>query len=214
MTVRESELPPSSPGRDDANEQALQRLVGDARAGDVAAFEELVFLHRDQVYGIAWQMTHNADDAMDVTQEVFVRVFRALGSFRGKARFATWLHRIVLNCAMDYLRHERRHRSGKVDLDEDFGGESQGEPRHRKLEPSVPGSQRETAGTHELQRQVLDALAQLSARQRQVFILRYYHELGLNEVADIMRTSPGTVKRHLFRAQARLKELLKELRPR
>lgn len=206
--------PASAAGRDVPNEQVLQRLVRDAHAGDAAAFEEIVYLHRDQVYGIAWQMTRNADDAMDVTQEVFVRVFRALGSFRGRARFATWLHRIVLNCAMDYLRHERRHRSGKVDLDEDFGAEPGDDTHRRRLEPSVPGSQRDTAGAHELQRRVLAALAQLSARQRQVFILRYYHELGLNEVAEIMRTSPGTVKRHLFRAQARLKELLKDLRPR
>jgi RNA polymerase sigma-70 factor (ECF subfamily) len=184
-------------------------IVRDVLAGNREAFDEIVFLYSDQVYATAWQLTRNADDAMDVTQEVFLRVFRALGSFKGTARFSTWLHRIVLNTCVDFVRREKRHRQGRVDPDE---REEDGE-QDRDLDRSTPGTQRETAQFHELQASVVGALGKLSAKQRQVFLLRYYNELSLKEIAEVLRCSVGAIKRHLYRAQVRLSELLKDIRP-
>ena len=205
----------SSPPTNDPAEQAMLRLVADAQQGDATAFEQLVFLHRDQVYAIAYQMTRNADDAMDVTQDAFIRLFRALPSFKAKARFSTWMHRVVLNCALDHLRHEKRHRAGKVDPDDD-APESNDPPgmTHRFPATSTPPTQRHAADAQQLQRRVREALRQLSSKQRQAFILRYYHDLNIVEVAEVMRSSQGTIKRHLFRAHERLKDILKDLRPR
>ena len=198
---------PTPARRTEPSEAAVAAIVRDVLGGNSDAFEELVFLYRDQVHATAWQMTHDADDAMDVAQEVFVRVYRALGSFRGKSRFSTWLHRIILNTCMDHVRREKKHRQGKVELDAQEDGEDR--PRHR--EPSVAHTQRETVYAHELQATVLEALKQVSARQRQVFLLRYYQELSLEEIGEVLRCSPGTIKRHLYRAQMRLKELLKDI---
>ena len=211
-------VPPTGPPpqhSNDPGEQAMLRLVADAQKGDTTAFEQLVFLHRDQVYAIAYQMTRNADDAMDVTQDTFIRLFRALPSFKGNARFSTWMHRVVLNCALDHLRHEKRHRSGKVDADDD-APESNDPPgmTHRVPAASTPPPQRNAADAQQLQQRVREALRKLSSKQRQAFILRYYHDLSILEVAEVMRSSQGTIKRHLFRAHERLKEILKDLRPR
>jgi RNA polymerase sigma-70 factor (ECF subfamily) len=199
--------PTASARRPEPSEAAVAAIVRDILAGNRDAFEEIVFLYRDQVHATAWQITHDAEDAMDVAQEVFVRVYRALGSFKGNSRFSTWLHRIILNTCMDHVRREKRHRQGKVELDAEEDGEDR--PKHR--EPSVPHTQRETVYAHELQVQVLEALKLISARQRQVFLLRYYQELSLEEIGEVLRCSPGTIKRHLYRAQMRLKELLKDI---
>src|SRR4051812_10610210 len=86
-------------------------LVQQTLAGNREAFDEIVFLFRDQVYATTWHMTRNTEDALDVAQEVFIRAYRALGSYKGRARFSTWLHRIVLNACIDHIRREKRHRN-------------------------------------------------------------------------------------------------------
>ncbi len=209
--VHPTDQPP--PHSTDASEQAMLRLVADAQKGDTTAFEQLVFLHRDQVYAIAYQMTRNADDAMDVTQDVFIRLFRALPSFKGKARFATWMHRVVLNCALDHLRHEKRHRSGKLEMDDDSNEATDPPGMIHRVSASSPPPQRKAADAQQLQQRVREALRKLSSKQRQVFILRYYHDLSILEVGEVMRSTQGTIKRHLFRAHERLKDILKDLRP-
>ncbi len=185
----------------------VRHLVELARAGQQDAFDDLVFRYRDQVYATAWHITHNTEDALDVTQEAFIRAFRALSSYKGHSRFSTWLHRIVLNTGIDYIRRERRHQH--VSTDEQ---EAESESRRTAVEGSSAPKQRDQVYDAELQKQVLAALDQLSARQRQVFMLRYYHELDTKETASVLKCTEGSVKRHLFRAQARLKELLRDLR--
>lgn len=192
---------------------AILKLVQQAQGGDRDAFDELVFLHRDQVYAACWHLTRHVDDALDVTQEVFLRAFRALSSFRGSSKFSTWLHRIVLNTSVDYVRRERRHWKNVSETEFEAGEEGE----FRRTPPpdaSVAASQREQVYARELQRRLHLALANLSARQREVFLLRYTQDLSLKEVAEIMRCSEGAVKRHLHRAQLRLRELLVDLSPR
>ncbi len=183
-------------------------LVQAARNGQSDAFDEIVFRYRDQVYAAAWQLTRNNDDAMDITQEAFMRAYSALGSYKGRSRFATWLHRVVLNTGIDYIRREKKHRHESTDQTDPETGKPSGGP-----ESSVAASQREHVYEKELQKQVLVALDDLSTRQRQVFVLRYYHDLDTKETAKVLKCTEGAVKRHLFRAQSRLRELLRDLGP-
>lgn len=193
------------PADDEASE--IRHLVELAQSGHHDAFEDLVFRYRDQVYATAWHLTHNAEDSLDVTQEVFIRAYRALSSYRGNSRFGTWLHRIALNTGIDYIRREKRHRHATTDditKADDSGREA--------ADSSSSPTQRDQVYEAELQRQVMAALDQLSPRQKQVFILRYYHELDTKETASVLKCTEGAVKRHLFRAQKRLRELLRDLR--
>lgn len=184
-------------------------LVQRAVAGDREAFDELVYLYRESVYSSCWHLTRNAEDAADVTQEVFIRVYRALSSFKGNARFTTWLHRVVLNTCLDHIRREKKHRKN-VSSDE----LEQEEGRTRDLPGStVQAGQRQHIYHQQLQARVLLALGELSGRQREVFLLRYYQELELRQIAETLRCSEGSVKRHLHRAQQRLREILKDIRP-
>lgn len=198
----------STGGRNsDQDNQEVRQLVELALAGRQDAFEDLVFRYREQVYATARQLTHNTEDALDVTQEAFIRAYCALSSYKGRSRFSTWLHRIVLNTGIDYIRREKRHRHVSTDERTDSG-----EERHQPLEDSVDASQRDHIYDRELQRQVLSALDELSVRQKQVFMLRYFHELDTKETASVLKCTEGSVKRHLFRAQNRLRELLSDLR--
>ena len=207
-------MPAASHSSDTPNQAAVEApavlaLVRQAQAGNRDAFDELVFLYRDQVYAAAWQLTRNTDDALDVTQEVFLRAYRALSSFKGK--FSTWLHRIVLNTSVDYVRRERRHRRNVSETEFEQGEEGQpgGTP---SSDAACHPEQRERIYAAELQRRVNLALADLSGRQREVFLLRYVQDLNLKEIAEAIRCSEGAVKRHLHRAQLRLKELLEDLK--
>jgi RNA polymerase sigma-70 factor (ECF subfamily) len=186
-------------------------LVQQTLEGKREAFDEIVFLYREQVYATAWQLTHNTEDALDVAQDVFLRAYRALSSYKGRARFSTWLHRIVLNTCVDHIRRERRHwqNISLSDLTEDRGDEAY----PQAPQPSIDPVQRESVYQQQIQRRILAALEQVSARQRDVFVLRYYQDLELKEIANALKCSEGAVKRHLHRAQARLREILRDIRP-
>jgi RNA polymerase sigma-70 factor, ECF subfamily len=208
QTVSGLPLDKSDPARAGMAEPAVMPIVREVLAGNRDAFEEIVFLYRNQVYSAAWQVTRNADDAMDVAQEVFLRVFKALSSYKGNSKFSTWLHRIVLNTSIDYIRKRRRHEQGRAESPDEAD-----EERAEQAPGGVtPETQRETVYFNELQGHVLTALNQISAKQRQVFLLRYYNELSIKEIAAVLRCTEGAVKRHLYRAQSRLKILLKDVR--
>lgn len=194
---------PSQPDNQD-----ILQLVEQARAGRHDAFEDIVFRYRDQVYATAWQLTHNVEDALDITQEAFLRAYRAIGSYKGRSQFSTWLHRIVLNTGIDYIRREKRHRHASTDETSDDSAGYNSEPISETVEPD----QRNKVYEAELQKQVLAAVDQLSTRQKQVFMLRYYHDLDTRETASVLKCTEGSVKRHLFRAQSRLKELMSDIR--
>jgi RNA polymerase sigma-70 factor (ECF subfamily) len=190
------------------HEPDVMPIIRDVLAGKTEAFDEIVFLYRNQVHSAAWQLTRNADDAMDVAQEVFLRVYRALSSYKGQSRFSTWLHRIVLNTSIDYLRRQRRHEHGRMEAPTENGVSAPPSP----LEGVTAERQRDAVFYHEIQRHVARALGKISAKQRQVFLLRYYSELSIREIASVLRCTEGAVKRHLYRAQERLRVLLKDVK--
>lgn len=162
------------------------------------AFEELFGKYRDRVYAIAYRITGQANDAMDVVQESFALVFRKLDGFRGGSLFSTWLFRIVVNCSIDLRRRAGAHRLTAIH-------DAIGDP---SLVDDAP-SPREHAAARELGDQVQMAIAMLSPKLRVILALRYLEEMSYEELAATLGLSLGTVKSRLARAHLSLEHLVR-----
>jgi RNA polymerase sigma-70 factor, ECF subfamily len=178
-----------------------RELVERARQGDRGAFQMLVERYQKRVYGIAYGMVYNPDDALDITQEAFIRVHRYLGSFQGSSSFYTWLYRIVVNLCVDHLRH-RTHEAA-VDYDDQIGHSGQAAPQ-----PSVGADPQRVLGDKELREQIEHAMAQLSPAHRAVLTLREIEGLSYQEMAKVMGCSIGTIMSRLFHARRRMQRML------
>jgi len=189
------------------SEREIRDIVEAVLRGDTEKFGRLFDLLHNRVYALAWNLTGNYDDAMDVLQECFLRAYRALSSWKGNAKFTTWLHRITVNTAIDYIRREARHHDKRITGADD-------EETDKEIQNLCEGVERRTplmeAERKELRRRLVHAINQLRGMQRRCFILRYFGNLPLKEVALIAGCGEGTIKRHLFRARERLRQLLKE----
>lgn len=170
-----------------------QALVEASRAGASDAFDVLVTRHRRSVYHVCYRFVNNHEDAADLTQDTFVRAWKALAGFRGQARFSTWVHRIAVNVSLNQVGL-RTPRGEAVDFD-----------AMADVREPAPG---ESLVAAERQALVRAAVAALPPRQRAALILRTYHELSHQEVADIVGTSVGAVKANVFHALANLKKRL------
>ncbi len=168
-------------------------LVEASLAGATDAFDVLVTRHRRAVYHVCYRFVNNHEDAADLTQDTFVRAWKALPKFRGQARFSTWVHRIAVNVSLNQVSL-KTPRGEAVDFDT--------MPDTR--EPA-PGQSLVVA---ERQALVRAAVAALPPRQRAALILRTYHELSHQEVADLVGTSVGAVKANVFHALANLRRRL------
>lgn len=171
-------------------------LVEAAIAGDTAAFDVLVTRHRRSVYQVCYRFVNHHEDAADLTQDTFVRAWKALASFRGQARFSTWIYRIAVNVCLNRVSLK----TPKTDVVDFDLVADQREP--------APGAAIDAA---ERQAMVRAAVKSLPPRQRTALILRTYHELSHQEVADIVGTSVGAVKANVFHALANLKKRLEPL---
>jgi len=182
-------------------ESYFRGVVAAVLAGETARFEDIVTLFRERVFRIAWRMAQDREDALDITQEVFLRSFRALRSWHGHARFSTWLHRIAVNASIDYIRRRFKHREATESFEEmEPERLSAIEARHvRSDEP------RRRAYCAELRREIFEAVRRLPPRQRRCFVLRHYHESSIREIAAALAITDGAVKRHLHRAARRLR---------
>lgn len=171
-------------------------LVEAAIGGDTAAFDVLVTRHRRSVYQVCYRFVNHHEDAADLTQDTFVRAWKALGSFRGQARFSTWIYRIAVNVCLNRVSLK----TPKTDVVDFDLVADQRQP--------APGAAIDAA---ERQAMVRAAVNSLPPRQRAALILRTYHELSHQEVADIVGTSVGAVKANVFHALANLKKRLEPL---
>jgi RNA polymerase sigma-70 factor, ECF subfamily len=166
-------------------------LIERCQQGDRAAFEELVRLTHRRVYSLAFRLVNDRSDAEDVAQEAYLRMFRGLGGFRKEAAFETWMHRIVVNCAMTHLR--RRGRFGDLLRDEE-----------RADQPVPDRAQELTVDRDELSR----GLAALPEGQRVALLLKDVYGLSVREIATELGIEEGAVKVRVHRARRKLKELL------
>ncbi|HTR82665.1 MAG TPA: sigma-70 family RNA polymerase sigma factor [Bacteroidota bacterium] len=183
-------------------------LILKAQQGDFSAFEQLVFRYDKQVLTIAARFVSNSDDAKDIYQEVFLRVYQGLRRFKMQSEFATWLYRITTNVCLTH--RSRRKRNAHVSLDGDYeegDGEAQSHPAARSHDP-LPDQH---VIDQEIALHVREALTSLSPQQKMVFTLKHYEGLKLREIADAMQCSEGTVKKHLFTATQRMRERLKSI---
>jgi RNA polymerase sigma-70 factor (ECF subfamily) len=183
-----------------------QALVKAAQGGDMAAFEELVNRHRDKIYARAYTMMRNEEEAIDLSQEAWVKGWQRLNQFQGESSFGTWMTRIVINLCLDQLRKQKRQRTDSIDeISEEAGGVE-------RLMPVVTVNP--TAGLErgELRQRIDRALGQLSYEHRTVLILHEFDELEYKEIARVMGCSIGTVMSRLFYARRKLAALLADLK--
>lgn len=181
----------------DGKKMEERELIEKAQRGDMAAFENIVRTYEKQVYGIAMQVAQNTQDAEDITQEVFVLVFRKLDSYRFEAGFFSWLYRIVMNTSFNYQRSRKHYEFLENEDDND-----------RQL--AVADEDSSVASDSEsFQIKLKQALLELPEKQRTVFIMKYSQHLKIREIASIIGIGEGTVKKYLFRATEKLRGLLK-----
>src|SRR6266436_10295955 len=181
-------------------------LVRAAQRGDMGAFEELVVRHRDKLYARAYSMMRNEEEALDLSQEAWVKGWQRLKQFHGESSFGTWLTRIVINLCLDQLRKQKRQRTESIEA---MSEESGGVERQMPVVTVNP-----TAGLErgELRQRIDRALNQLSYEHRTVLVLHEFEEMEYKEIAKTMNCSSGTVMSRLFYARRKLAALLVDLR--
>ena len=174
----------------DLDERAL---VDACLAGRAGAFDVIVERHRRHVYQLCYRFVSNHEDASDLSQDVFIRAYRGLGTFRGQSSLGTWLYRIGVNVCLNRVGTKT--------------------PRTEPIEDrQLVDTRTESAGDRMLKgeraERVRHAIAQLPRKQRATLILRMYHELSHQEIADTLGSSVGAVKANFFHALGNLKKLL------
>jgi RNA polymerase sigma-70 factor (ECF subfamily) len=170
-------------------------LVDACLGGDKAAFDVLVERHRKQVYQVCYRFVGNHEDASDLAQDVFLRAYRALGTFKGRSTFGTWLYRVAVNVCLNRVA-VRQPVLEAID---------NREPQDRTAESPDHVVLREERAAF-----VRAAIARLPRKQRATMILRIYHDLPHEQIAAILGSSVGAVKANFFHALANLKKLLQE----
>jgi RNA polymerase sigma-70 factor (ECF subfamily) len=194
---------PGDPGSDEA-------LAARAAAGDPGAFDALVVLYSDRVFGVAFRILGDRAEAEDLAQEVFVTLHHSLGSFRGESRLSTWIYRITRNRCLNRIKFlKRRHVGRHADIDDPA------------VAPGVVDTETKLSGakdpTRKLANDELSALLQehllkLPEEQRTLVILRDLEDLSYEEIVDVTGLALGTVKSRLHRARAALARSLEEHR--
>ena len=177
-------------------------LIRRAQRGDADAFEQLLLEHQKNVYNLCYRMAGNPDDAMDLSQETFLRAWRCLDQYQFASAFSTWLYRLCSNICIDFLRRRRRQQTVPLTF-KDADGEEQtyAVPDAQPL----PEEQVELKLTRET---LAAAMAQLLPEHRAVLQLRVVNEMSYEQIADVLDIQIGTVKSRLSRARNQLKKIL------
>lgn len=178
-------------------------LLGLSQKGDIEAFEMLMEKYQKKVFNIALKLLGNHDDANEVTQEVFIRIFKSMGSFKGESQISTWIYRIATNACLDELR--KRKNKWIMSLDEEYHKENGDyiiQVEDDKPTPDVLLEQKT------LKSAVNNAIAKLSEKYKLIIVLRDIQGFSYEEISDIVKTPVGTVKSRINRARLQLKEIL------
>jgi RNA polymerase sigma-70 factor (ECF subfamily) len=185
-------LASAAPPDDEAHPRAAEReLVEACQRGEREAFDQLVVRYQRDIYRLCYRYVNNHEDANDLAQEVFLKAWRGMGRFRGESSFSTWLYRIAVNACLNF-RAARR-------------------PATQELPEALPDPRMGAAGrveSEEQARRVRAAVGRLPEKQRATLILKVYHELTHEEVAEILGSTVGTVKANLFHALGNLRKLM------
>lgn len=203
-----SSQPPKASEKDQREQSSLEdaEWVTQAQAGDTRAFDKLVTKHRGKIYAMIVNMVKNDADAWDLSQEAFLKAWKALPKFEARARFTTWLFRISHNVVYDWMRKRRIESEGELN-DElfdagriDTSGSTSPQQEKRPDEAMEQG---------ELREQIQSALHKLSPEHREVILLREVQGMDYKEIAEVTENSMGTVMSRIFYARKKLQTYLK-----
>ena len=175
------------------------QLIGRARGGDRVALRELVDGHKDRLFAFIWRMVRDHHEAEDICQDAFLKAFASLDTFSSEYRFSTWLFTIAYRVCLNRLRRKRAF-TGDLDFT--------GFPANDGATPSATLESEEAGRVRAM---VWSAVDRLSPPQRATILLFYRNEFGCQEIARVLQLPLATVKSHLHRARARLRELLEAL---
>ena len=177
-----------------------KHILARARRGELDAFEELVRQYEKRVYAVALRASGSPEDAADITQEVFLRAWRSIESFRGDSGFSTWLFRITMNLCVDHARHKNAQPQTQPLV--------VGEEDAERPIPDTAPTPEEHLENSELGRELAAALDEVSEEHRRIVLLRDVSGLSYTEIAEVLEISEGTVKSRLSRARIALRTIL------
>jgi len=179
-----------------------EELVARSRGGDLDSFNQLILRWERPIYALAYRVIGREEDARDVCQETFLRAFRALPGFKGQARFSSWLYRIALNLSRDWIRRQRR--APTVQLPEGV------DPSELAAEQGAVESIEDLVSRRELSGVVEEAMALLPEEQRTAIVLKEYHGMTFQEIADLQSVPLSTVKTRLYQGLSVLRRHLEK----
>jgi RNA polymerase sigma-70 factor (ECF subfamily) len=181
-------------------------LVSRAQSGDLAAFDSIMLLYRERLYGVIYNMTFNHEDAADLSQEAFVKAFRSLKKFKGKSSFFTWLYRIGVNMTLSHLQRKKTRRFFS------FEQITEGNASVKDLDKFSSSEFSSVRNTllNELHEKLNEALLKLSDKHRTIVVLYEIDDLSHKEIATIMKCTEGTVRSRLHYAKIQLQSLLSD----
>ena len=179
-----------------------EELVARSRGGDAESFNQLILRWERPIYALAYRVIGREEDARDVCQETFLRAFRALPGFKGQAKFSSWLYRIALNLCRDWMRRQRR--TPVVQMPEGV------DPIELASERGPVESIETLVGRREVSEVVAEAMSLLPEEQRTAIILKEYHGMTFQEIADLQGCPLSTVKTRLYQGLSVLRRHLEK----
>ena len=184
-------------------------LIEQAQKGDMQAFEELLCKYDRTVMNIALSFRNNEEDAKDIYQEVFMRVYRGLKKFKFNSEFSTWVYRITANVCITFHNRSKKYRYESLDKEMAFADDNDS----TKLSDMIEGENETDAKAVEsnLSEHISKALNELPAQQKLVFTMKHYDGYKIREIAELINCTEGTVKRYLFTATNKMRDKLKFL---
>ena len=175
-------------------------LIKECQSGSIEAFNEIVRTNREQIHKLAYHITGNFEDANDISQEVFIRAYKSINTFKGNASVSTWLRRIAINLSINHIKKESKHQNTReIFREEDYSSLL----RHISTPLDI-------IETKELSQRISESIRSLPLKERIVFVLQVQHGLSYREIADSVCCPLGTVMSRLDRARRILRDKLKD----
>jgi RNA polymerase sigma-70 factor (ECF subfamily) len=177
-------------------------IIEKVRSGDTDAFEALVSENQKKVYNLALKMTGNENDALDISQEAFIKAYTGLRNFRGESRFSVWLYRLTYNLSIDFIRKNQRNQVSSLTYIDDSGDYADYEIPDISYEPESEIEKRE------LREAISKGIAELPDKHREILVMREITGMSYEDIAVTLGLSEGTVKSRLSRARQGLVVIL------
>lgn len=180
-----------------------ENLVSRLKTGDIKAFEELVELYDKKIYNYAYGFTLNHEDSLDITQEVFLKVYRNISKFKENSSLSTWIYKITSNVCIDVARKNNRHKTVAISAEnEEFINQI----------PDKATSTEEIIENNELSHELSNSLSKLDFDSKQIIVMRDVLGLSYSEIGDILKLEDGTVKSKISRSRKKLREIILKTR--